>query len=286
MSPQHGIVVFSVLPLLLYTCVGTDSSELYTQDGPGSMHERVGNQLHGANVKEHRHPGNVAAVEIGNAGLMRKEAPPTSELQTDAYNDCKWNAWTSFSACSVSCGTGQKSKTRTKLRTQFGGGRPCQDPKISEIKLMCEAFPCPIDCSWAEWGAWTACLVSCGGGTQIRQRDYNHTAEHGGVVCPTTTTQETRSCGGQNCPIDCEVHEWSEWGNCTEDCGGGERLRVKAIVIPPQNGGEPCPPMEDNSTCNDDACPIIKAGCRTVSGISIVSSICLLVVIILREFQS
>ena len=35
----------------------------------------------------------------------------------------------------------------------------------------------------------------------------------------------------QPCPIDCVVDEWSEYGICSKDCGGGVRLPTAGHAI-------------------------------------------------------
>ena len=39
-----------------------------------------------------------------------------------AVVDCQWNVWEPYSACSVACGEGTQTKTRTKSVEEFGGG--------------------------------------------------------------------------------------------------------------------------------------------------------------------
>jgi len=181
--------------------------------------------------------------------------------------DCRWSAWTGWSPCPVSCGLGKQVRKRNKLAHQAHGGKHCTDPKLGLLERGCALKPCPINCAWAGWGAWTACTASCGGGKQQRVRDRTHTAEHNGAQCPGAPTM-TMACSTHPCPIDCEVKEWTEWGNCTEECGGGERGRVKSILIPVQHGGSPCPATEENGTCNEDACPI-KSRSRPLSELSL-----------------
>ena len=36
--------------------------------------------------------------------------------------DCEWNVWETYSACSVTCGEGTKTKSRTKSVEESGGG--------------------------------------------------------------------------------------------------------------------------------------------------------------------
>ena len=41
---------------------------------------------------------------------------------------------------------------------------------------------------------------------------------------------------------------WSNWSNCSENCGIGEKSRTRKCTA---NGEDSCPP---DGTCNDDAC--------------------------------
>lgn len=182
--------------------------------------------------------------------------------------DCKWTQWTGWtpSACPVSCGTSKQTRHRVKISNQAHGGKECTDPNLNYLEMACGTIPCPIHCEWVPWMPWTPCTASCGGGTMQRVRDRAHTAEHNGQQCG-GGNQEGQTCNGHPCPIDCSVSDWQEWGNCTEDCGGGERTRLKNIMIPDQHGGAPCPPTEENGTCNKDSCPI-KAGAKNTAVIT------------------
>lgn len=76
---------------------------------------------------------------------------------------------------------------------------------------------------------WSPCSVSCGGGTQHRQRGRS---------------QQTRACNLQSCPTDAEQqpdnsidtqleHEWScwtEWSACSVTCGLGLKRRTRRCL--------------------------------------------------------
>ena len=55
-----------------------------------------------------------------------------------------------------------------------------------------------VNCLWGQWGGWTACSVTCGGGTQFSSRVMEKEAEHGGSICDRETTRyqpcSTNSC--------------------------------------------------------------------------------------------
>merc|ERR1719478_889019 len=54
---------------------------------------------------------------------------------------------------------------------------------------------------------------------------------------------------------DCEVGEWQP-GECSVECGGGERTLTREVVTPASNGGAECPIMIEKEPCNMQPCPI------------------------------
>merc|ERR1719387_3379026 len=54
---------------------------------------------------------------------------------------------------------------------------------------------------------------------------------------------------------DCEVGEWQP-GECSVECGGGERTLTREVVTPASNGGAECPIMLEKEPCNMQPCPI------------------------------
>lgn len=79
------------------------------------------------------------------------------------------------------------------------------------------------DCEVSDWTD-SECTVSCEGGTQQRIRSIiAHPVN--GTACPPLILQ--RECNIQKCPVDCKVATWSEWTQCTAECGGGVRTRIR-----------------------------------------------------------
>merc|ERR1719506_958253 len=54
---------------------------------------------------------------------------------------------------------------------------------------------------------------------------------------------------------DCEVGDWQP-GECSVECGGGQRTITREIVTPAANGGAECPIMIEKEPCNMQPCPI------------------------------
>ena len=54
--------------------------------------------------------------------------------------------------------------------------------------------------NWATWVSWTACTVTCGGGSQARTRLCNNPAPvYGGANCAGAGV-EIQTCNAQTCP--------------------------------------------------------------------------------------
>jgi hypothetical protein len=73
-----------------------------------------------------------------------------------------------------------------------------------------------------------------------------------GAGCP--PTEQSRTCGREPCPVDCELGDWSQWASCSRDCGGGERQRTRDVVRAAMGSGTPCGVSVDVETCNIGAC--------------------------------
>jgi len=57
------------------------------------------------------------------------------------------------------------------------------------------------------------------------------------------------------CSVDCKVEDWSSWSDCSATCGGGTKTRGRGVVQEAENGGAPCPALEEEESCNTDQCP-------------------------------
>jgi len=108
--------------------------------------------------------------------------------------DGEWTEWTSWSDCSVSCGTGEKRRDRTCSNPlPSGGGATCEGTG-HETVVCVERTVCPRGAGWGKWGKWSQCTLSCGGGTQSRDRN----CDQGGCV---GNTAQVRDCNTNDCAL-------------------------------------------------------------------------------------
>ncbi|XP_019632279.1 PREDICTED: coadhesin-like, partial [Branchiostoma belcheri] len=168
-------------------------------------------------------------------------------------------SWGGWSSCSVTCGSGSQSRSRTCTNPApaFGGAN-CAGP--AQETQQCNAGSCPVDGGWSDWGAWSNCSVTCGVGTETRDRTCTNPAPaNGGADCD-GPAQETQACDtGVACPVDGGWSDWGPWSTCTVTCGNGTETRDRTCTNPaPENGGTDCDgPAQETQACDTEvSCPV------------------------------
>jgi hypothetical protein len=168
--------------------------------------------------------------------------------------DCVLSSWTLWSACSVSCGTGQATRTRNvEVAADFGGKSCASDHEEQD----CNVHSCAESCLVSEWGTWSSCTKSCGGGTATRHRTVTRAAAFGGGAC--AALDEEQACASEPCAIDCVAAAWSSWSTCTKSCGAGKHGRSRVVATPAVHGGKECGALTEEGDCNhtdDKLCPV------------------------------
>jgi hypothetical protein len=184
-----------------------------------------------------------------------KACPPLTKTKecnrTPCPRDCQVSEWGKWEACSKSCGSGIKTRSRTVEIAAAHGGR-C--PQLKDKPRRCNAFACPMDCDVTDFGMWSTCTKTCGGGKQTRGRSIKaHTNRFGGKSCPPLT--QTRTCAKQSCPIDCVQGPWSKWTACTKTCGrGAKKSHWRKTLRAAANGGLACGATRRKTSCPYEAC--------------------------------
>ncbi|XP_066915971.1 coadhesin-like [Clytia hemisphaerica] len=168
-----------------------------------------------------------------------------------------WNQWEAWSSCSVTCGEGNQTRQRfCDNPTPAHGGNNCNGN--SEEMKSCREDPCPVNGSWSRWEAWSSCSVTCGEGSQTRQRFCdNPTPAHGGNNC-TGDSDEILSCYEDPCPVNGSWSRWEAWSSCSVTCGKGSQTRQRFCDDPtPAHGGNNCSGDSDEIlSCYEDPCPV------------------------------
>ncbi|XP_066929575.1 uncharacterized protein [Clytia hemisphaerica] len=171
--------------------------------------------------------------------------------------DGVWTNWANWATCSLPCGTGSQSRTRTCTDpAPEHGGNPCSGDGTESQN--CNTSPCPIDGVWTNWANWATCSLPCGTGSQSRTRTCtNPTPEHGGNPCSGDGT-ELQDCNTFPCPIDGDWTNWANWATCSLPCGTGSQSRTRTCTNPtPEHGGNPCSgDGTESQNCNTFPCPI------------------------------
>eukprot|EP00929_Paragymnodinium_shiwhaense_P059964 TRINITY_DN29990_c0_g1_i1.p1 TRINITY_DN29990_c0_g1~~TRINITY_DN29990_c0_g1_i1.p1 ORF type:complete len:930 (-),score=176.35 TRINITY_DN29990_c0_g1_i1:60-2849(-) len=176
-----------------------------------------------------------AAVYMKPCDAMQLE-PLQSFVRAPAL-PCLWDQWQLWSDCTLSCNGGTQKRLRDVAREAEKGGDLCMGDNY-QIR-PCGLTGCPRSCEWGPWEPWTACTRSCGGGQRERLRLTAVEALFGGDAC-VGSGQLTEACATEPCPIDCAWHDWEEWTDCSQSCGGGETSRERHIAQLAMYGGKPC----------------------------------------------
>ena len=151
--------------------------------------------------------------------------------------------WTECSGCSYEClSENPLTKSEYSNRTKYPepkqrSERTCQNDLSSYTKNYCPGEPIKYkpcssgdgeDCTiWKEWGAYSDCDKTCGGGLTIRDRQ---------CICGETCqgrSNEFYRCNTFDCPV---WTSWKEWNECSVSCHSGvaaddgRRKRVRDCI--------------------------------------------------------
>jgi hypothetical protein len=229
-----------------------------------------------------------------NCATHRETRACTNTVLSGSYtnqnciNDGDWTAWSSWSACSASCGGGTQTQTRTCTNPSLdAGGSGCIGSNTQSQACNTTACgPAPIDGGWTAWSGWSGCSALCGmNGLKSSTRTCTNPAPaNGGADCVGSNIQSV-TCIGFCVPMPAPAPVdggWSAWsyGACSNSCGSGTMTASRICNNPaPANGGANC----DNPTitsvslaCTGTTCPIISVngGWSSWSGWSSCSASC------------
>ncbi|TDH04501.1 hypothetical protein EPR50_G00153140 [Perca flavescens] len=170
--------------------------------------------------------------------------------------DCVLSDWGAWSPCPLPCsGNSTRERSASPLR-QPGEEKECPPTKETELcKLNSNCFHYSYNIT-----DWSTCQLSdravCGNGIKTRMLDC--VRSDGKSVdlkfCKQLGLerkwQMNASCVVE-CPVNCQLSDWSPWSQCTHPCGlAGKLWRRRTVIQAPQGDGRPCPSqMEQWKPC-------------------------------------
>lgn len=193
-------------------------------------------------VKQFPEDGSMCKVptEETEKCIVNEECEPSSCIVTE------WGEW---EECSATCGMGMKKRHRMIKMTPADGSMCKAETSEVEKCMMpeCHTIPCVL----SPWSDWSDCSVTCGKGTRTRQRMLKSPAELGDC---NEELKQVEKCMLPECPINCELTEWSHWSDCNKPCGKGHMIRTRMITLEPQFGGGTCPETVQRKKCRIRKC--------------------------------
>uniref|UniRef100_A0A672QN49 Adhesion G protein-coupled receptor B2 n=1 Tax=Sinocyclocheilus grahami TaxID=75366 RepID=A0A672QN49_SINGR len=273
----HGLYyhIFLKYDILSYVCPEPDDDEqkVKTQrprsaDQPGVFQAQTGDP-----AAEEWSQWSVCSLTCGQGWQVRSRSCVSSPYGTLCSGPLRetrlcnntatcpvhglWEEWSSWSLCSVTCGRGTRTRSRICVLPQHGS-KGCGGPEV-QTKL-CNIAVCPVEGQWLDWAAWSQCSVSCGSGTQQRQRRCS-VSVHGWAECKGPHA-ENRECTNPSCGGGGNWGAWNHWSLCSKTCDSGWQRRFR-MCEGTGIQGYPCEGSgEEVHSCNDKKCPAPHEICK------------------------
>jgi len=155
--------------------------------------------------------------------------------------DCKLGEWSDWTDCTVTCGTGYRSKQIKNYTKSRQDGASCKGSMAKAEACTMPACPA-VDCVWDDWTPYGSCTASCGGGRMTRTRAIKDHPLNGGKSCLETPITEVAGCNTDSCEADCRDGTWAvwnAWGACSASCGSGYQSRSRDPATSPNHCGFP-----------------------------------------------
>ena len=175
---------------------------------------------------------------------------------------CVVSDWSDFSTCQNGI------VTRTRYIVPFSGSTNWRDncPELVSIASL-ETAPCSTvnynRYRWTLTSLWDECIfessnnATCGSGFEYRSYaciDVDNNLPVSEEFCMGQSRPETRRACSISCQRDCEVSEWTIWGECSVTCGLGRTTRTRTVLRGMQEGGRECGPLLETTVCAGPPC--------------------------------
>eukprot|EP00931_Biecheleriopsis_adriatica_P096084 TRINITY_DN6972_c0_g1_i3.p1 TRINITY_DN6972_c0_g1~~TRINITY_DN6972_c0_g1_i3.p1 ORF type:complete len:1953 (-),score=306.09 TRINITY_DN6972_c0_g1_i3:279-6137(-) len=195
----------------------------------------------------------MAGVCAGNQ--VDTEACPVRACDdTCTAKDCLFSEWGEWNqpTCIGLC-------TRNRYIQQMNNecGRPCDGPLVG-TKRCVEKCTAKLDCELRAWSSWSQYDRQGAGAQRYRSREVSQLPKNGGEPCHGTLREvdSPSAAAGAESTQDCWLATWSDWFGCSKTCGGGWKVRTRAMSQAAAGGGRPCDgDMSQGEPCGLADCP-------------------------------
>uniref|UniRef100_A0A670Z6Q8 Thrombospondin type-1 domain-containing protein 7A n=1 Tax=Pseudonaja textilis TaxID=8673 RepID=A0A670Z6Q8_PSETE len=175
--------------------------------------------------------------------------------------DCVISEWGKWSRCSLPCNGSSVRERSAKILRLPQEGKACPstvETETCDLNKNCYHYDYNVT-------DWSTCQLSekavCGIGIKTRMLDCVRSDGKSVdlLYCDKLGLEKAwnmnTSCMVE-CPVNCQLSDWSPWSECSQGCGlTGRMTRKRTIIQPFQGDGRPCPSqMEQFKPCPVKPC--------------------------------
>jgi len=140
--------------------------------------------------------------------------------------NCRVSLWGHYGACSATCGTGLKTRTRKVVVLHDTKGAKCPPLKMTH---ECNTNLCAVDCIVGKWSEWKAGETNYEGhAVLIKTREIIVQPWAGGKQCPKTKMK--RSWVSHCNSIKKQHEQYGKWSEC-DSTGHKYRYRIQVKCV-------------------------------------------------------
>nr|XP_006818840.1 PREDICTED: A disintegrin and metalloproteinase with thrombospondin motifs 9 [Saccoglossus kowalevskii] len=205
-----------------YTVPIVDNAVIYVWDRYGPW-KQCSKQCNGVKERVIHCVGADDRGKVEDHHCNAQSKPPALQAPCNAKCIPVWQTEIT-TACSVRCGTGKQHQV--SVCTNSRNNNTISEEHCDLQPKPLEYVECEGSCRQTHWeyGSWSECSVTCGGGRSNRRASCleDTGAELSDSECDISQQQIiTTSCQEQKCPY----WEHTDWSTCSVTCGAGERVR-------------------------------------------------------------
>lgn len=235
----------------------------------------------GLKTRIRRFPDKKSVKKCPHVELVQREPciePPCTESEQKVDPDCPVSPWSDWSPCNATCGYGFKFHSRFSLaskemeekclqRATLKESKRCKAPEgdckveMSEVKTICmlpeETGPCHAFYERFRFEPMKGmCIPFSYGGCRGNKNNFFTQEECLDFCKPIMNLLNDPAENTTSVPnVDCVLGEWSDWSNCSVQCGRGYKIKTRQVLVQAQGTGKPCPQvLTKRKICKGEQC--------------------------------